>query len=173
MTGSLDPPGLFRVLVEGGVDFVLIGGVAVAAHGYERATKDLDIVPSPDEANLARLVGALTRIEARELEVGDFRATELPVRFGLDGLRAGGNWALATTKGRLDILQFVDGLLESVDDYDGLRARAVELEFPGVGIVPVVGLDDLVALKAAAGRDQDLLDISALRRLRALSDPTD
>ena len=61
----LQPLELLRVLREHHVDFLVIGGVAVAAHGYVRATKDVDIVPAPERANLERLLAALRALDAR------------------------------------------------------------------------------------------------------------
>lgn len=55
------PHELIAVLFDGGVDYVLIGGLAVGAHGFPRATKDVDIVPAPDDANLNRLAGNCAR----------------------------------------------------------------------------------------------------------------
>ncbi len=49
------PDELLLTLNRAGVDFIVIGGVAVGVHGFIRATKDLDIVPDPDPANLDRL----------------------------------------------------------------------------------------------------------------------
>ena len=46
-----DLAGLLRALVENDVEFVTIGGIAVAAHRVVRATEDVDIVPDPSEAN--------------------------------------------------------------------------------------------------------------------------
>jgi hypothetical protein len=57
---ALDPQPLLRFLHERDVTHIIIGGVAVAAHGYPRPTIDLDIVPDPDRGNLARLAGALS-----------------------------------------------------------------------------------------------------------------
>lgn len=157
---------LLRVLVEHGVDFVVIGGFAVAAHGYERATKDVDVVPSPEIGNLARLVAALASLEARPFELKEFRLAELPVELDLDGLAKGGNWCVATRFGRLDVMQFVDRVLETADDYAALRGNALVVDIPGVGAVPYAGLDDLLLMKEAAGRDQDLVDIRAIREAR-------
>lgn len=76
---ALDPEPLLRFLHEQGVKHILIGGVAVAAHGYRRPSKDLDIVPSPDPDNLSRLAHALVAINARPAELGDFEPDELPM----------------------------------------------------------------------------------------------
>ena len=56
---------MLGALADERVDFVLIGGVAVAVHGFVRATDDADIVPAPDRDNLDRLVNRLIREEAR------------------------------------------------------------------------------------------------------------
>jgi len=49
------PDELMATLADAGVEYVLIGGLAVGAHGFPRATKVLDIVPHPEAANLERL----------------------------------------------------------------------------------------------------------------------
>lgn len=154
---------MFGVLAEHGVDYVVIGGYSLAAHGVIRATKDLDIVPAPGRDNLEKLVGALQELDAQPIGVDDFRADELPVRLDLDGLLAGGNWILRTRSGRLDLMQWVAG----VRDYESLRAGAVKPSIPGLdpATTPLfAGLDDLVAMKRAAARPQDLLDIAELER---------
>ena len=60
-----DLAGLIGVLAEYRVGYVVIGGVAVAAHGYVRATEDVDVVPDPDRENLDRLGNALVSLDAR------------------------------------------------------------------------------------------------------------
>ena len=104
------PDELIAALADGGVEYVLIGGLAVGAHGFPRATKDLDIVPAPDQPNLRRLAGVLRAIDARHFETGDFDPAEFPFD-PLDpgDLREGGNFVLATRLGRLDIMQWVPG----------------------------------------------------------------
>ena len=69
---ALDPEPLLRFLHGRGVEHILIGGDAVAAHGYRRPSKDLDIVPSPDAQNLGRLAATLVALHARPAELGDF-----------------------------------------------------------------------------------------------------
>ncbi|HEX4110641.1 MAG TPA: hypothetical protein VHX88_21105 [Solirubrobacteraceae bacterium] len=67
-----DPRELAAALHRGAVDYVIIGGLAVAAHGYVRATEDLDIVPAPDRGNLERLARVLRELGAELLGTGDF-----------------------------------------------------------------------------------------------------
>ena len=55
------PVALLRLLAAAQVDFVVIGGVAVVAQGYARATRDLDITYATDAENLERLGGVLDR----------------------------------------------------------------------------------------------------------------
>jgi predicted nucleotidyltransferase len=120
------------------VDFVVVGGIAVQTHGYIRATRDLDVVSRTAPANVRRMSKALEDLEADELGK---RARV--VRYG-------------TRHGRLDLVEF-EG------DFDQLRERALLVELDGFEVA-VAGLDDLVRMKRAAGRPQDLTDIGALTR---------
>ena len=156
---------LLRALVAGDVEFVVIGGVAVGVHGFERATKDVDVVPAPEYANLERLYTVLKDLDAEQIEVGDYRPHELPYGLSPEGLAQGRNWALATRHGRLDVMQYIDGVLESDEDYAALADRAAALDTP-VGRVRFAAYEDLLRTKYAAGRDQDLMDIRALREAR-------
>jgi hypothetical protein len=160
---ELDADRILRTLLANEVDFVLIGGLAVAAHGYPRATKDVDIVPAPDPANRRRLFAALSQLDARPLEIGDFRPEEMPVPFTAEGLDAGGNWALATSAGRVDVMQWIPGI---DGGYERLRTNSVHDEVPGVGRLRVAGYEDLVAMKRTAGRPVDMADLDELARVR-------
>jgi hypothetical protein len=141
---------LAGVLHRHAVEFVAIGGFAVIVHGYERATKDLDIVPEQSEQNGARLRAALEEVDARPRDVDD----------SVYG------WALETRLGRLTVLDGVAG----IDSYEALRANAIEVDLPGAGEILFAGFDDLLAMKRAAGRDQDLMDITALRMAHGLEE---
>lgn len=155
---QLQPEELLSTLAKHGVQFIVIGGFSLAVHGVVRATKDIDIVPEPGEQNLARLARALSELEAH-VELGDLDPAELGIEPDAGGLSHGGNWVLHTRHGRLDVMQEVPG----VRGYPQLREGAVESEWPGVD-QPVLfaGFEALIAMKAAAGRDQDLIDIAEL-----------
>jgi hypothetical protein len=158
----LDPLEILRALARHEVDFVVIGGLAVGHHGFVRATKDVDIVPNPSRENLERLLEALEELEAKQSAIGDFDERELPATLSLDGLLAGGNWDFETRFGRLDVMQFIDGALESADDYEHLRSNAVAGTYE-FGVAWFAGYGELLDLKQLAGRDQDLIDVRALR----------
>lgn len=160
---QLDADTILRTLLAHGVEFVVIGGLAVGAHGYPRGTKDIDLVPSPKRENLRRLHAALSELGAEALEIGDFRQEELPVSFAPDGLDEGGNWALRTRAGRVDVLQWVPGI---DGGYEQLRVNAIEDEVPGIGHVAFAGYEDLVTMKRTAGRPQDAADLHELEQVR-------
>jgi predicted nucleotidyltransferase len=147
---------ILRVLAAHGVDFVVIGGIAVQTHGYIRATRDLDIIVRPDLLNLSRLGEALVDLEAELRFAGTLKLTD-PHQL----LRAP-LIPVLTRSGPLDVVnvQHVAGPPRS---YDALRDAALEVEFSGFEVA-VAGLSDLIRMKRAAGRDQDLTDIEALTR---------
>ncbi|HEY3828180.1 MAG TPA: hypothetical protein VGL57_03180 [Solirubrobacteraceae bacterium] len=158
----LAPEELLSTLQRYGVEFVIVGGFSLAAHGVVRGTKDVDVVPSPQRANLERLASALIDMRA-EIDVGDLDPDELGVGLDADGLASGGNFCLLTSHGRLDVMQDLSGM----SGYRELREGATEASMPGVPEpLQFAGYESLLAMKSAAGRDQDLIDIAELRRAR-------
>jgi hypothetical protein len=161
MPDVLDPTLLLRFLHERGIEHIVVGGFAVNAHGFNRVTKDLDIVPNPTEENLRRLAEALRDLNATILDTGDFEPQELPAEpTSAADLAMGGNFCLATDLGRLDVMQWLSGV-DTEDLYAEFNPGAVEGSLDGLP-VRVCGLEHLRAMKRAAGRPQDLED---LRRL--------
>jgi hypothetical protein len=156
-----EPDELLLTLANARVDLVVIGGVAVGAHGFVRATKDLDIVPDPAPANLARLARVLTQINAQHVGLGDFSADEFPYDpTDPAQLAEGANFRLNTSHGPLDIMQWVAGI-DSELAYSELAHRALTVMFRGTE-VRICGLEHLRAMKRAAGRQQDLEDLKRL-----------
>lgn len=158
---ELDIQGILVELDRAGVEFLVIGGVAVGFHGYVRATKDVDIVPAPDSENLERLAGVLRALEAEVEGAEDFDEGELPNPLDPDALALGGNWVLRTRLGRFDIMQWIgdDSLWEK------LAPGAIAADVDGLSI-QIVSYEDLVALKETAGRPEDLADLQRLRQAR-------
>ncbi|MGI8921655.1 MAG: DUF6036 family nucleotidyltransferase [Solirubrobacteraceae bacterium] len=161
MSGSpdraLDLRELFRLLAAGRVDYVVIGGVAAQVHGRRRTTKDLDIMPAPDDANLDRLARALAELEARPAGLAGASApTPTPEQLRHAAIVP----PLATHHGELHICNSVPGAAP----YQELRARALVTDLDGIPVA-IVSVDDLIAMKHALGRPGDIEDIAALTAL--------
>jgi hypothetical protein len=165
MTESLNLKALLGVLVDHQVDFVIVGGFAVVAHGFVRATKDVDICPDPAADNLERLANALAELEAEPMGLDDFAPEEFDLRPDREGLSFGGNWTLRTKYGRLDVLQHIKGLGEDGGGWQELSRRAVGRNFVGYDCL-FCGYENLLSMKKAAGRPQDELDIKSLKAAR-------
>lgn len=148
----LDVMRLLDVLARHGVDYVLIGGIAVQVHGHRRTTRDLDLIPEPTAENAARLHAALVELEATPVGV---LGAGVPTEEQL--VKAPVVPPLTTTHGEVHILNDVPGAAPFAD----LRSRAEVVNLDGVS-VPIVGLEDLRAMKLASGRGSDLDDLSAL-----------
>jgi len=158
---ELDIQAILQELVEGEVDFLLIGGVAVGYHGHIRATKDVDVVPSPDPENLRRLAGVLRSLEAQVEGALEFSEEEIPDPLDPAALELEGNWVLSTRLGRLDIMQWVS----DTPLWKELSPGAIEDRIGGLPI-KIVSFEDLVRLKEMAGRPEDTLDLQRLREAR-------
>jgi predicted nucleotidyltransferase len=145
---------IFRELERSGVDYVLIGGWAVIAHGSTRVTRDVDLIPAPEATNYERLARVLRNLDAR---LSGVDAHLLGIDLDAPTLAEGANFTLETAAGPLDVMQSVPG----APPYADLRGRASQIEVLGVAI-PIVGREDLIRLKLASGREKDLADVGAL-----------
>jgi hypothetical protein len=155
------PDELIAALADAGVDYILIGGLAVGAHGYPRATKDVDIVPAPESANLERLAALLRALDAQHHGLGEFDPSEFPFDpHNAAELAEGGNFVLSTRLGRLDVMQWVPGIPGELA-FEHLARGAIGTALNGRR-VRVCSRDDLIAMKRAAGRPQDLVDLQEL-----------
>jgi hypothetical protein len=151
---ALDLRSLLALLHEREIRFVVIGGVAVAAHGYVRGTADLDLVPDPDPDNLRRVAELLGELKAT-LPTAQDRPFDLASDAGV--IRRGGNVTADTTLGGLDVVQRAKG----VPSYSQLDADAVETELLGIP-VRVCSLGRLREMKEAQGRPEDKADLANL-----------
>lgn len=147
---------ILAVLVAHGVDFVVIGGLAVVFHGSTRITQDLDICYSSEEANLEVLGRALIELEAKLFGLDE------DVPFVPDGkaLARTEILTLGTKHGKLDLLRSPGG----APPYPKLRERAELVEAAGMAF-RVAAPADLIAMKESAGRAKDLADIEELEAI--------
>ena len=155
------PDVLLPRFVSRGVDFVVIGGIAMVLHGSARVTHDLDICYAMDHTNLDLLGQALVELDAK------LRGVDEEAPFVPDGetLRRTGILNLETPQGRIDLLFQPAG----APSYEDLRRRAVRMDLGGFGVL-VASLDDLAAMKRAAGRPIDLIDLEEIEVIRRLTE---
>ena len=152
---------LLATLSDGGVEFILIGGLAATAHGAIRTTRDIDVVYARSPENLARIEAVLAPLAPylRGAPPG------LPFRLDAATLRAGLNFTLSTSLGDLDLLGEVAG----GGTYEDLLAHTSPLELFGIRCL-CVDLETLIQIKRAAGRPKDLEAIAELEILREQRD---
>ncbi len=134
--------------------FVVVGGLALGAWGVVRGTKDVDIVVASDAENLERLAAVAEAIHGHVHAGESFLSRQLSIA---GQLASGEQVAIETDLGRLDIVQGLDG----VPTYDELHARSTEAEILGIEVA-VCSIEDLKAMKSAAGRTRDLADLEDL-----------
>jgi hypothetical protein len=151
-----------RVLValsDAGVEYLVVGGVAVVLHGHLRATADLDLVIRLEPSNVRRAIQVLTGIGLRP-------RPPVPAEAFADEQQRE-NWI--TTKNMLVFSMWdpsdptfdVDLFVREPFDFEAAYQRRFEAQI-GPALATIVGLEDLLALKRAAGRPQDIADIDAL-----------
>jgi hypothetical protein len=152
-----DPEQILRVLNEHGVRYVVVGGLAVAAHGVVRATADLDLVIERDWGNAAALGDALRRLGAVDLEGSQGPLTQ-------EALVRRADRRFRTRHGDLHLLHEIAG----VPDY--VQLLPADHFALGDVTVPVATLAALRAMKRSAGRDKDRIDLAELDALHGPGD---
>ena len=138
------------------VEYILVGGVAAAAHGSSRLTQDVDVVYARNPENLARLTAALAPFAPypRGAPPG------LPFRWSLEILQSGLNFTLTTALGDIDLL----GEITGGGRYEDLLEDTIVLKVFGIEC-RCVTLRRLILLKRAAGRPRDLDAIAELEAI--------
>lgn len=133
------------------VDYLLVGGYAVAIHGFPRYTGDIDIWIAVSPENADRVVECLREFgfDLPELSPDLFLNVNRMTRLGREPVK-------------IEILNRVSGL-----DFEEAAANSILVEIEGVS-VPVISLKDLRTNKLASGRSKDLAD---LENLPGESDP--
>jgi predicted nucleotidyltransferase len=139
---------LLRSLNDADVRYVIIGATAFAAHGWVRATADVDLFIDAAPDNTDRVRETLTRFgyDLSEASAEDFQRYKILLR----------QYDLP-----LDVHPFVKGVASFEDVWSRrVMARIGEVE------APFASLDDIIAMKRAAGRPQDVEDLRQLEKLR-------
>jgi len=134
-----------ELFLEHNVRFLIVGGYALAAHGLPRATGDLDAWVWINPENAQNIMRALNAFGFQNLSLteSDFSKEDSIIQLGYPPFR-------------IDILTSIDGVA-----FDQAWEKKIVVELNGMN-VPFIGRDDLIANKKAAGRPQDLADVSRL-----------
>jgi hypothetical protein len=137
---------LLRAFNEHGVKYLIVGGYAFGAHAEPRATKDLDVFIATDETNSEAVYRALAAYGA-------------PLDgFSPSDFRDESGFQIGQPAARVDILQRISGV-----KFEDAWENRVEGLIDGEVLAQVISRDDLIRNKLEAGRDQDMLDVKALR----------
>lgn len=150
---------LLNCLLDQGVDFVVIGGVAAVVHGSAYVTRDLDLCYSRTAESLDRIVAALKPQNPRLRGA----PPDLPFKWDARTLRAGLNFTLDTDMGAIDLLGEVAG----IGGYQEALAASEPIELFGRPC-RVLTLEALIRSKRAAGRQRDMEHVMALEALQEL-----
>lgn len=145
----MDTERLLKLLKEHKVDFLIIGATAFPVHGYSRATLDIDIFIRPEETNIERTWKALRDFgyDMTDIDTKDLLAKKLLIR----------KYIVET-----DIHPFVKGIT-----FEEAWKHKVRAKF-GNTFVYFASLDDLIKMKRAAKRPQDLEDVRYLMKLKKI-----
>jgi hypothetical protein len=143
---------LLRALLGADVRFLVVGAYAVGVHGRPRATKDLDVWVEASVDNAPKVINGLIEFGAPLMGL-----TETDLQTPGVGLQIG------VEPGRIDVLTSVSGVR-----FEEAWPRKVQANFAEGVRCNVIGLEELLQNKRAAGRPQDLADVAALERLHRL-----
>lgn len=152
----MEIPALIQLLGGHGVEFIVVGGVAAAAHGAARATYDLDVVYRRTAENIERLASCLAPHSPylRNTPPG------LPFNFDSKTIWSGLNFTLDTNLGPLDLL----GEITGGGSYEDLLPHSLRIDVFGVSCL-CLNLPKLIQAKRAAGRRKDADAIAELEIL--------
>ena len=152
-----------RILNDAGVEFVIIGGVAMGLQGSAHLTGDIDFCYARTVKNMERLAAALAAYHPalRGAPPG------LPFQFDAKTIASGLNFTLSTDLGDLDFLGEVSGL----GSFQEVRAASDTKDISGIKC-SVLSVEGLIKSKTAAGRPRDLYVLPELRALSELKRKT-
>jgi len=139
---------MLRALCDEKVEFLLVGAYAMAAHGYPRATMDMDIWIMPSPQNIDAVLRALRRFGA---PLGNLTKEDLQ--------KDGTVFQIGVAPRRIDIITTASGL-----QFEQTYQRAISVNIEGIE-VHIPSIKDLIRNKRASGRTKDLADAEALESL--------
>ena len=167
---ALSTKEIVDTLAEHEVAYIVIGGIAAAAHGSHHVTRDFDITPQWQEVNLGRLADALIAMGARLRVEGDAPGSRIVVDFPINGqsLSSFEVSAWRTRYGDLGVVSGAPTRAGTLADYDALLPKARTVRIFGTA-VSIAHLDDIIEAKRALRREPDLAALPELYRLQERS----
>jgi len=156
---------LIEMLDGAKVEFVLVGGLAVALQGYQRVTMDVDVVLAMDADNLRRFLSVAKASGLRPTIPVDMDALANPELIE-QWYREKGMLVFSLRKPEA-MATVIDILVKPVVSFADLRRDATMVEVGSISI-PVASIGHLIAMKTGTGRSKDLIDIEELRKIQAL-----
>jgi len=138
---------MLSCLKEEEVDFIVVGAYALAAHGFPRATGDIDIWVRNSFGNAQKIMRALVKFGApvSDLSEEDFTAPDVVVQLGVEPCR-------------IDLLTGIDGI-----EFEAAWPNRVGITVDDIEI-DILSKEDLLRNKLATGRDKDQGDIAWLEK---------
>ena len=138
---------MLQLLLQEQVDFILVGAYALGAHGYPRATGDIDIWVKADEINSINIYKALEKFgtPVDQIKMNDFASEGIVFQIGV-------------TPRRIDIITQIDGV-----SFDEADEDKIIVEVEGLKL-PILSFDKLIKNKLSTGRERDELDVKLLKK---------
>lgn len=159
---------LIKLLTDAGVEYVVVGGLAVALHGYQRATLDVDVVLAMSPENLRRFIDCAKSAGLRPVVPVEIDALAQPSL--LDKWHREKGMLAFALRGADMATPVVDVLIKPVVDFTTLRRDATLIEV-GDLTVPIASIEHLITMKTGTGRGKDAIDVEALRKIQAGETP--
>lgn len=153
---------IFEKLNDSGIDYVVVGGVALVLHGVVRLTADLDIMVHLEEGNLRKFVAVMNELGYRPkapVKAEDFVSAKNRKRWIHEK-----NMKVFSFFHPKKPISLLDVFVEEPIEYKTIRSDAVQIMSGNVSI-PVVSIKHLIKLKRISGRPQDIADIAALKEI--------
>ncbi|MCD6440944.1 MAG: nucleotidyltransferase [Candidatus Marinimicrobia bacterium] len=137
---------MLSTLLEEKVNFLIVGAYAMAAHGYPRATGDIDIFIQPNETNAEKVYNALIKFGAplKNVSTEDFSTPGMIFQIGV-------------TPRRIVIINSIDGV-----SFEDAYSDRIIVEIESLP-VPVISKENIIKNKEATGRPRDKLDADNLK----------
>lgn len=156
---------VFEAFEKAGIEYLLVGGVAVNLYGYNRFTGDIDIILGLDSENLKKMNEAMEElgyVERVPVKLKELRETEKWEKL-MEEKEMKAYTFISKSQPQLDI----DIIVAESLDFSKYESNKTIIEIWGLEL-PLVSIDDLIGMKKRADREKDRLDLEALLKLKEL-----